>query len=278
MKRLFSTLMLSAVVVGAVAQDFKMPAPSPTTTVKQEFSTSFIELIYSRPAMRGRKIFGDLVPYGKVWRTGANAATKISFGEEVSVGGQKVPAGTYSLYTIPGEKEWKIIINKNTGNWGATGFDDKDDIATFTVPTHKISETIQSFSISVNNITLNSCDILLLWENTAVMFQVKADNDKAITEYLDKQLQGDKPPYQQAANYYLETNKNLDQAVAYADKAIEANKDAFYLYWLKARILAKQGKKADAIAAAKMAADKAATTPSAEEYNAYYQGMMKDLK
>lgn len=278
MKHLFSTLILSAAVSTAIAQDFKMPAPSPTTTVKQDFSLSSIELTYSRPAMRGRKIFGDVVPFGNVWRTGANSPTKITFGEDVTVGGQKVAAGSYALYTVPGEKEWKIILNKGLGNWGTQGFDDKDDVATFTVPSHQIPETIQSFSISINNITINSCDVMLLWENTAVLFPVKADNDKAITDYLNKALQGDKPPYQQAANYYLETGSNLEQAATYADKAIESNKDAFYLYWLKARILAKLGKKSEALEAAKTSAEKAASGAFADEYKNDYERLKKELQ
>lgn len=275
---ILTSVLAGTFAMAANAQDFKMPAPSPTANVKQDFSTSSIEISYSRPAMRGRKIFGDLVPFGKVWRTGANSATKLTFGEDVTIGGQPVAAGSYALYTIPGEKEWKIILNKGTGNWGTDGFDYKDDVATFTVPSHQLPITIQSFSISINNITINSCDIDLLWENTAIVIPVKADNDKRITDYLESQMNTDKPPYQQAANYYLETGNHLDKAAEYAGKAIDANPKAFYLYWLKARILQKLGKKTEALEAAKKAADAAASSAFANEYKMDYERMKKELE
>lgn len=279
MKKIFSTLFIAAAFsCAAFAQDLKMPAPSPTATIKQDFSTSGIEITYSRPSLRGRKIFGEVVPFGKVWRTGANSATKIVLGEDLLFKGNPVKAGTYSLYTVPGATEWKVIINKSIGNWGTNGFDEKDDVATFTVPVQKTAETVQSFTIAVDNITINSCDIVLAWENTKVVIPVKADNDHRITEYLETAINKPRLPYQQAANYYLETGSNLDKAAVYADKAIEANDGAFYLYWLKARILARQGKKAEAIAAAKMSADKAASTPYAEEYKDNYERLQAELK
>ena len=276
MKQLFVTsALIAATVLTAAAQDFKMPAPSPTTTISQDFSTSKIEINYSRPAIRGRVIFGELVPYGKVWRTGANGATKLTFGEDVNMAGKQLKAGTYALYTIPTEKEWKVIINTGVSNWGVSGFDDKDDVIAFSVPVQKTSETVQSFTISIDNITINSADITMAWENTKVVIPIKADNNDRIVQHLEKELQGEKPPFQQAANYFLETNQQLEKAAAYADKAIDANPDAFYLYWLKARILDKQGKHQEAIAAAQKAADSAASTPYAEEYKGHLKELQK---
>lgn len=276
MKHLFiTTALITATAFSALAQDFKMPAASPTTTISQDFSTSKIELTYSRPAMRERVIFGDLVPYGKVWRTGANGATKLTFGEDVILGGQQLKAGTYALYTIPSEKEWKVIINTGVSNWGVSGFDSKDDVISFSVPVQRVREAVQSFTISIDNITINSADITIAWEHTKVVIPVKADNNGRIIQYLEKELKGEKPPYQQAANYYLETNQDLDKALNFADKAIAANPDAFYLHWLKARILYKQGNREEAIKAARKAAEGAATTPYAEEYKAHLEKMEK---
>ncbi len=278
MKHLLATIvMISATTLIADAQDFKMPAPSPTTTVSQDFSTSKIEISYSRPAMRGRTIFGGLVPYGKVWRTGANSATKLTFGEDVTLAGKALKAGTYALYTIPAEKEWKVIINTGVSNWGVSGFDDKDDVISFSVPVQKSAETVQSFTMSIDNITINTADITMAWENTRVVIPVKADNSERIIKHLENELQGDKPPYQQAASYYLETNQKLDIAAQYADKAIEANPKAYYLYWLKARILEKQGKHNEAVAAAKQAAEIAANTPYADEYKNNFEKLQKGM-
>ena len=298
MKRILITILTSGCLVFSTqAQELKLPAPSPTATLKQDFSTSAVEINYSRPSLRGRKIFGDLVPYGKVWRTGANTATKITFGEDVSLDGfaakpgaempdmapgtkyetvhHKVAKGTYALYTVPGRNAWKIIINKGIGNWGVSGFDAKDDVAEFIVPVAKVADAVQSFTISVDNITNTSCELVLSWENTKVVIPVVADNDKRITDYLEKSISEPKRPYQQAANYYLETGKNLDKALAYTDKAIEENKEAFWLYWLKARIYQKMGNKKEAIAAAQKSASLAAPTPYADEYKRNAESLEK---
>ncbi len=298
MKRIFITILTSGCLVfSTYAQDMKLPAPSPTAVVKQDFSTSFIEINYSRPSMRGRKIFGDIVPFGKVWRTGANTATKITFGEDVWLDGSNIapgtempdmapgtnyeithhviPKGTYALYTVPGRNAWKIILNKGIGNWGTSGFDPKDDVAEFRVQATKSGETVQSFTISVDNITGNKCNLVLSWEDTKVVIPVEADNDQRISEYLEKSINEPKRPYQQAANYYLETGKNLDKALAYTDKAIEENKEAFWLYWLKARIYQKMGNKKEALAAAQKSASLAAPTPYADEYKRNAESLAK---
>src|SRR5829696_2793132 len=117
-KKLLLCATLWAACFSADAQQLKTPAPSPTQTVKQDFGVSSIELIYSRPGMKGRKVFGDLVPYGKVWRTGANSATRLKFNDDVMIGGQALKAGEYALYTVPNENDWDIIINKGSENWG----------------------------------------------------------------------------------------------------------------------------------------------------------------
>lgn len=264
--------------VSANAQELKMPAPSPSATIKQDFSTSNIEISYSRPAARGRKIFGGIVPFGEVWRTGANSATKVTFGEDVKLNGKAIKAGSYAIYTIPGEKEWKVIINTGVSNWGVSGFNEKDDVASFTIPVTKTSETVQSFTISVDNITMNTADITMAWENTKAVMNVVAENDKRITDYLETSINTPKRPYQQAASYYLETGKNLDKALEYTDKAIAENPQAFWLHWLKARIYQKQNKKAEAIAAANKSAEAAASTPYATEYKRNAEKLAAEMK
>jgi len=277
-KSLFLFLLGGIIASTARAQELKLPAPSPTATVHQDFSTSFIEIKYSRPAMRGRTIFGDLVPYGSVWRTGANAATNVTFGEDVEVNGHKIKAGAYALYTIPGKEEWKVIFNTDTKNWGDVGYTAKDNVTDFMVPAEHSGETVQSFTINVEDLSDTSCNIVLRWADTKVTIPVVAHNDARIMAYLDKALKGDKPPYQQAASYYLKTNRNLDQALAYTTKAIDANPKAFYLHWLKARIYQKLGKKKDALAEAEMAAKGAAGTVFEAEYQNDYENLKKEMQ
>jgi tetratricopeptide (TPR) repeat protein len=279
MKRIVLLFALSGITWASIAQEIKLPAPSPSATIKQEFATSNIEINYSRPSMRGRAIFGEMIPYGKVWRTGANSATKVTFGEDVTLAGKYfVKAGTYALYTIPDAQSWKIIINKGVGNWGVSGFDAKDDIAEFIVPTQKLAQAVQTFTINIDNITGSNCDIVLSWEKTSVSIPLSVDNDKRITDYLEKAITEPKRPYQQAANYYLETGKHLDKALGYADKAIAENGTAFWLYWLKARIYQKMGNKKEAVIAAEKAATLAEPTAYAEEYKRNAETLKAQMK
>ena len=265
-------------VLGAQAQELKLPALSPTQTLVQEFSTSKIEIVYSRPSKRNRVIFGDVVAYNEVWRTGANAATKVTFGEDVMVGGKEVKAGSYSLYTKPGANEWEVIINKNTGNWGTNGYATSDDVARFTVKPTFGQTTVETFTISIGAISFSSCTIDIAWERTSISIPVVANNQKRLSESIDKAISKPNIPYQQAANYYYETDQNLDKALEYADKAIEANPKAFWLYTLKARVAAKLGKNSVAKEAALKSIEIAKGTPSEAEYTRTNQKIIDSLK
>lgn len=273
--------LLAAITVAftsLTAQELKLPALSPTSTITQEFSTSKIEINYSRPSMRGRKIFGDLVPFGSVWRTGANAATKITFGEEVEIGGTKIPAGSYSFYSIPGANEWEIIINKNTGNWGAMGYDTKDDVVRVKVKPSTLPQSMETFTMCVGNITFSSCTIDFAWENTKVSVPVKANNQERLTANIDKAINNPNIPYQQAATYYFETNQQLDKALDYATKAADKNPKAYWLFMLKARIAAKLGNKSVAMEAANKTIEVAKGTPGEAEYTKAAQEVIASLK
>lgn len=247
MKKLFFlTLPLLAAAVFAQAQNIKMPAPSPHQALKQDFALSYIAIDYSRPGVKGRTIFGDLVPYGKVWRTGANAVTTIEFGENVKVEGHDVPAGKYAVYTIPGENEWTIIFNNDVKNWG-TEYKGGDDFLRFTVPSYQISEQVETFTIQVDSITNTSAVVYILWDHTYVPFRVTADIDSTVMAEIDKGMQGDKKPYFAAASYYFQTGRDLKKALEWADAAAKENPTAYYMFYLKAEIQAKLGDKAGAI-------------------------------
>lgn len=277
MKRLlFSALLLAGSFNFANAQ-LKLPSLSPTAKITQDFSTSSIEISYSRPSMRGRKIFGDVVQYGNVWRTGANSATKIKFGEDVEIKGTKVKAGEYALYTIPGKESWEVILNTGLGNWGAAGYQRDNDVLRFTVKPTRMEGMCQTFTINVTDLNYSTCKIELMWERTKIQIPVKAVNEDAIESNIDKTLNHPTLPYFQVANYYNERNEKLDKAKEYVDKALEQEPNAFYMWWLKARIEKKLGHNSQAIEAAKKSMDTAKGSPFEAEYTHNCTALIEEI-
>lgn len=250
MKKILLTFVAVAAIMTAQAQGIKTPAPSPTQTIKQDFALSSIEVNYSRPNMKGRTVFGDLAPYGKLWRTGANAATKVTFGEDVTVGGVAVKAGTYVLYTVPNKDEWEVIFNKGLNNWGIDGYKKEEDVARFKVKPVALSSSVETFTIQLGNVTASTADIQVSWEKTQINIPVVADIDAKISKSIETAMNVDNRPYFQAASYYFEAGKDLKQALAWTNKAIENSPKAFWMVHLKAKILAKMGDKAAAVTAA----------------------------
>ena len=246
-KMIFGSL-LFAIMFTANAQ-LKTPAASPTQSLKQDFGISNIELVYSRPAMKGRKIFGDLVPYGKVWRTGANNATRIKFADDVTIGGQKLAAGDYAIYTIPNEKEWEVIINKGVTNWG-TVYKQDEDVLRFKVKSDKLDDKVESFTVQFDNIKANSIDLAIMWDKTGVRIPITTDIDTKIMAQITDAMKTEKPPYFQAAMYYLDNGKDLNQALTWFDKAVETQPNAYWMHHQRANALAKLGKKEEARKAA----------------------------
>ena len=260
------------------AQSLKLPALSPTAKIEQSFSTTNITIDYSRPSMRGRKIFGGLVAYGELWRTGANAATKVTFGEDVVMGGTDIKKGTYALYTVPNENSWQIILNKGVKNWGTGGYNKEDDVVSFSVTPKRINNKIETFTITIADITYTTCNIVLKWENTKVIIPVKANNQERIKKDITKAVEKPSIPYYQAANYYLQTKQNLDKALTYIDKAIEGRPKAFWMYHLKAKIAKEMGKKDIAIAAANKAIETSAGSAYEAEQKRNNQKIIDSLK
>jgi tetratricopeptide (TPR) repeat protein len=236
------------------AQTIKTPQPSPTQTIKQDFGISSAELIYSRPGIKNRKIFGDLVPFGKVWRTGANSATRLKFADDVSFGGQTLKAGEYAVYTVPNEKEWEIIINKGSANWG-TDYKQEDDVMRVKAKPTKLDQPVESFTMQFANVKANSMDLEIIWDKTAVSVPITTDIDKKIMAQIDNAMNKDNRPYFQSAMYYLETGRDLKQALTWFDKAIEQSPKAFWIYHQKANALAKLGNKTEARTTAQKSMD-----------------------
>jgi len=250
--RIFSFLLAALITAGAAsAQTLRVPAPSPTQTIDQAFGLSNIKIEYSRPSVKGRTVFGDLVPWGKAWRTGANSATKITFGDDVTVGGKPVKAGTYALYSIPAKEEWTFVLSKNLTAGGAMeSYKTEDEVARFTAKPMAFPYTVETLTFSIDNVTATSCNIEMLWDKTAVSFPVTTEIDTRITRNIETALAQDTRPYFQAASYYYDNGKDMGQALTWVNKAIEQNPKAFWMVHLRAKILHKQGDKAGAIAAA----------------------------
>lgn len=243
-------LLAVMILSSANAQQLTTPQPSPTANLKQNFALSSIEISYSRPGVKGRKIFGDLVPYGKVWRTGANNATTITFGEEVTIGGKKVPAGKYGLLSIPGETEWTFIISKQTDVTSPAAYKPEEDIVRVQSQPATLPFSIETMMINIDNIKSNSCVIGLAWDNVYAGFEVTADVDSKVMAQIKSIMENDNRPYFSAALYYLENGKDLNKALEWLTKAETQNPDAYWVVYQKANCLAKLGKKQEAIAAA----------------------------
>jgi len=260
---LFALACISGLVCAASAQAPKVdfPAASPACTLKQRVGLTDFEIVYSRPGAKGRTIFGGIVPYGQVWRTGANQATKITFNTPVKFEGTEIPAGTYALFTIPGEQEWTVILNKNSGQWGAYQYDEKADVARFKVTPVTLRDTmIETFAIEFNRIRDESALLDLVWDKTVVPIHVEVDVSSKVVPQIEAAMASPdkKQPvfYFQAATFYYNHGLDLKKALAWVNTGLEGNPQiAFELYHLKAQILAKQGNKEGAIAAAKQSSE-----------------------
>jgi len=258
--RSLSLMFVSASIftTGLLAQTPKVdfPQASPTATLKQHVGLTDIEIVYSRPSVKGRVIYGGLVPYNAVWRTGANGATKISFSTPVKLDGNEIPAGKYALYTIPGEQEWTIIISKDTAgnifNYSAT-----NDLVRFkATPVPLMDMSIETFTIEFNHIRDESAVINLAWGKTIVPIKLELDVVSKVVPQIDAAMAStekkDAGFYYQSAMFYFNHGLDLKKALTWLDTGLaDKPRIAYELLNLKARILAKQGDKAGAIAAAK---------------------------
>lgn len=249
MKKLFLALAALALFNFTQAQGLKTPSASTSQTVKQEFGLGSIELSYSRPNTKGRTIFGDLVPFGAVWRTGANNATTLTFSEEVIIGGKKIPAGKYGLLSIPGAAEWTIIITKQLDVTSPSAYKQEMDVVRVTTPAVAMPYSIESFMVFFENVSTNSLELMMIWEKTAVSLPIKVDIDSKIMAQIDNLMNTDNKPYFNAAMYYIDNNKDLNKAAGWLEQATTQTPNAYWVWFQKARCLALLGKKAEAMTA-----------------------------
>lgn len=277
MKKIFLFAIAFYLFIYSEAQQLNTPQPSPTANIKQNFALSNIEISYSRPGVKGRKVFGDLVPYGKVWRTGANNATTITFGEEVLIGGKKVPAGKYGLLTIPGESEWTIIISKQTNVTSPADYKQDQDVVRVQAKPATMPFAIETFMINIDNIKSNSCEIGLGWDNVYTAFEVQADVESKVMEQIKNAMEKDNKPYFNAALYYIDNGKDLNKAVEWLDKAYAQNPEAFWVLYQKARAQKMLGKKTDAVATSNKSMDLAKKAKN-DDYVALNEKLQKEMK
>lgn len=275
---LFSVCLL-AIVCTAGAQQLKTPAPSSTQSIKQDFGLASIELSYSRPDMKGRKIFGDLVPFGKVWRTGANGATTITFGDEVTIGGQKIPAGKYGLLTIPDKASWTIIITKQLDVTSPAAYKQENDVVRAQAKTESLKAPMETFTMQFGDVKSTSCNLQIMWDKTVVSLPITTDIDSRVMAQINTIMKEDKKdlPYFSAAMYYLENGKDLNQALAWFNKAIEQNPKGFFIFYQRANCLAKLGKKSEAVESANKSMELAKDAKN-DDYVALNQKLLATLK
>ena len=269
---------LSAATLTAGAQAIKTPAPSTTQTIKQDFGLGTIELSYSRPNMRGRTIYGDLVPFGNVWRTGANQATTLTFSDEVMIGGTKIPAGKYGLLSIPDKDNWNLIITKQTDVTSPAAYKQESDVVRIPVKTMQInSSPFETFTMQFGNVKSTSIELAITWEKTRVILPITTDVETKVMAQINNAMNKDNRPYFASAMYYMENGKDMNQALGWLDKALEQNPKAFWIHHQRANALAKLGKKEDAKTAANKSIELAKEAKN-DDYVKLNEKLLADLK
>jgi len=218
----------------------RTPQPSPTGSFEQAVGLSIVSLEYSRPGVKGRTIFGDLVPYGEVWRTGANQSTQITFSDDVTFGGKEVAAGAYALYTIPGKDEWTVMLYNDLSLGGnVSNYDESREYMRFSVEPQAAPMAFETMTFMLNDIKNNSANLYLLWDQTMVVMPIEVPVDERVMTQIERVMNGPSASdYFAAAVYYYNTDRDMEQALEWIDQALADNQRYWIMTW-KARILGK---------------------------------------
>lgn len=267
------TVLLASILIAALAsptlaraQNVQFPAPSPAATLTQRVGFTDITVRYSRPSSKGRTMLGVINPYGRVWRTGANWATTVTLSTPVTLNGTPVPAGTYALFTIPGPKTWTIILNKDAKQWGAFDYNSKDDLVRFPAEATALDQPKETFTIEFDHLRDDSATLLLEWERTCVPIHVQTDLVPKVLAQIDAALANPAPKtagfYFEAAGFCFDHGQDPAKCLRLVDAMLAQHPNVtFEGLYLKARILAKEGDKAGAIAAAEASRKQSAAFP-----------------
>lgn len=253
MKRLYIVVFL-IISHFAVEAQVRIPETSPKAIVKQVVGLTDVEIVYSRPSARGRSVLGNLVPFGQLWRTGANDNSIISFSDDVVINGKTLKKGKYAIYTIPNIQSWEVLFYTATDNWGTPKeFDESKVALKTTVNEEALTKPVETFTLAINNLDTSSATLDISWENSYVSLKFEVPTKKLAIASIEKALAGPTPEeYYTAAQYYYQSNSDITKSRAYIDKAVEMSKNVpFYYLRLKSLIQAKEGDKKGAIETAK---------------------------
>ena len=274
------TIVAAFVTMFASAQ-IKMPQASTNQKITQDFGMGSIELTYSRPNIKGRtalKEKSELAPLGSLWRLGANAATKIKFTDKVTIGGTELEAGTYVIYAIPGKEIWDVIINKGVNNWGTDGYKEAEDVVRVKVKAQKAANFAETFTMQFENIAAETCELHMAWAGVQVALPISTNIKDRVRAQVEKALAADAVQantYNTAANFYYEFDKDYNKALVNITKAVEGNKEAYWMFLLKARIEKALGDKVSAKASAQKCIDIA--TGKNADYVTFANELIKSL-
>lgn len=241
----------------------KTPPASPVGTINQQIGLMEASITYSRPSKKDRDIFGGLLPYGELWRAGANAATKVTFSDQVKVAGEDVPAGTYSLFMIPEQGEWTVILNKNTELWGVDGYQQTEDLLRVNIKPVSNPLAVETLTYAFSDLHYNSAHLTMKWDHTMIKIPIETDVDSQVLAAIEKTMQGSPNPgdYYQAASFYFNTERDTEQALTWITQAIDGfekeNRNVFWVYHMKANMLAELKRYKEAIEMAEISIEKA---------------------
>lgn len=274
---------LIAPLAWAQTSRIDFPAASPTAVIRQQVGLTNFEIVYSRPSVKDRKIFGELQSFGSVWRTGANAATKITFDTVVEFAGKPVQPGTYALFSIPGEKKWTVILNREADQWGAFNYDETKDVVRVEVGAERLKRPVETFTIWFNELRDETAVLNLTWEGLNVEIPLTVDVQTKLVPQIEMVMSSGKEQrdyvYFQAAGFYYAHDLDLNKAAKWIDLALKQTPNAFWMLHLKAKIHAKLGNKTIAMAAAEASTKFAVAQEGVESgYKIMNDELLENLK
>lgn len=262
-------------------QEFTVPTTNPHATIQQRLAATDIKVMYNRPSVKGRNIFGGLVPYDQVWRTGSDASTKISFSTPVTINGKEIHAGTYELFTIPGKEEWTVILQQNRSQWGSYSYTKEFDVVRTRVTPLTLKDHVETFTIGFDPVTSNSAILTISWDNIKVPVQIVVDLKKTVLPQLEASLLKEgRKPYFTAAMFYFENNLDIDRAAELMALAIKDNPKHIGMLYRQALILRKKGAIEEAIEASELSLEQAklAKEELRKEYIRLNTALLEKLK
>ena len=253
MKKILPVVAMALAAFTSNAQE--LPAASPIGTVKQRIGLTDVEVTYARPSAKGRKVFGQLVEYKKLWRTGANGSTILQFSTDVTLAGQPLSAGKYSVFTIPGEKEWTLILNQSTELWGIDGYDEANDVLRVTLEPRKVP-FLETMELAFNQVTMDGAVLQLAWETTAIEIPIVVNTHQKAMDNIERAIEekpSDARVYRNAASYLNNVDKELPVALGFAERSVQLAPDYWYGHYLYAQLLRKNQREKEAIKSAETA-------------------------